>query len=471
LSYPTISLSDGLSISLGDGRVRTRGFRAAVLGESGCGKSYLLGKMAEQLMQQGMQVVVLDVHSEHHGLVEHFRDSSALVGGENGDVPLSGEAAGVYSEMLLSGMSLFFDLRDLLLAEGEREYASTMQEVLSQLYASVSRSPRPLFLFVEEAHLLAPQMLTKHTQRVARVLSGIVTGGRKFGVNSVIASQRPALLSKTVLSQCWLRFFGRMTEKIDRDAVRDYFRPGNPDVLKDPLMPPGVFYLWGWVEDVVRVEVSPDRVTKHGGETVLLQPIERSGEAMQSISEFREKVLRAISEAGERVDELARLREEVESLKAALRRKEEEIRELSLKADIAEAIRSGLSQQAVSENVSRLVSMYEQRIRSLQAELDEERRLRREREERLRAYEELRSALAKALGVEVPVTTSPKQEPYLTQMERRILETVRKYLVLPEYRVAELCGTTLKSSSYREARNRLVKLGLIKKTKRGLEPA
>jgi len=458
-----IEIGDGVSIDLSDERVRQRGLRVAIIGESGSGKSHLLGLICEQLISKGAQVVLVDPHSEHVGLAEAFRDSVAVVGGDAGDVPLAAEAAPVYAEMLGSGMSLVLDVMDAVL-EGEAALASLIQPVLSSLYRSLSRSPRPVLLALEEAHLLAPQQVTRDTSRLVRTVGNIVTGGRKFGIHTAIATQRPALLNKTVLSQLWLRFFGRLTDRIDREAVRDYFKPGDPEVLKDPMLPPGTFYVWGLGPEVVRVRVRSERLAPHRGETVALEPIRRSEEAERSIQAFRERIEEMLRRREEERSELESLRRRIRELEDALEERERTIAELSLKADIAEAIRSGLAEQGAAEGMRRLVEMYEGRIRELESELELERAARRELESKLATYEKLREALSQIAKENPP-------QPYLTPMERRVLETLRKYRVLPEYKVASLSGTTLRSSAYREARNRLIRLGLIRKTRHGLEIA
>ncbi len=68
-------------------------------------------------------------------------------------------------------------------------------------FYSQSEFRRPIVLVYEEAHNYIPQDNSRHSfARVA--IERIAKEGRKYGVSSIIVSQRPSEISHTVLSQC-----------------------------------------------------------------------------------------------------------------------------------------------------------------------------------------------------------------------------------------------------------------------------
>jgi ABC-type dipeptide/oligopeptide/nickel transport system ATPase component len=82
-------LSSCIVLDTDDVRVKNQGLRIAVIGESGSGKSWTIAVLAEQAIQQGLQVVFIDPHGEYWTFAEKF--DVAIVGGEKGDLMLAEE--------------------------------------------------------------------------------------------------------------------------------------------------------------------------------------------------------------------------------------------------------------------------------------------------------------------------------------------------------------------------------------------
>lgn len=86
----------------------------------------------------------------------------------------------------------------------------------------------PIALFCDEAHLYIPQDAKKEEERKGlHNFERIAKEGRKYGVSLVIISQRPADVSKTVLSQCGNFIAMRLTNADDQSVIRRLF----PDSL------------------------------------------------------------------------------------------------------------------------------------------------------------------------------------------------------------------------------------------------
>jgi hypothetical protein len=74
------------------------------------------------------------------------------------------------------------------------------------LWARANRKSRRILIVLEEAHTIIPETagagFDYDTQHVVNKIGQIALQGRKYGVGLFIVSQRTALVSKTILSQC-----------------------------------------------------------------------------------------------------------------------------------------------------------------------------------------------------------------------------------------------------------------------------
>lgn len=88
----------------------------------------------------------------------------------------------------------------------------------------------PIAIFCDEAHLYLPVNATDNMdERGLKNFERIAKEGRKYGVSLVVISQRPADVSKTILSQCGNFIAMRLTNPEDQNVIRRLF----PDNLGD----------------------------------------------------------------------------------------------------------------------------------------------------------------------------------------------------------------------------------------------
>lgn len=88
----------------------------------------------------------------------------------------------------------------------------------------------PIALFCDEAHLFLPVSTSDNMEeRGLKNFERIAKEGRKYGVSLVVISQRPADVSKTILSQCGNFIAMRLTNSEDQNVIRRLF----PDNLGD----------------------------------------------------------------------------------------------------------------------------------------------------------------------------------------------------------------------------------------------
>lgn len=335
--YPQFKLSENFVIDTADERVQKQGLRIALIGESGSGKSWTMALIAEQAIAQGLQVMIIDPHGEYWTFAEKF-PGVVVIGGDNADLPLAEDAIDVYAEAYRQGKILDFNLKEIF--TDEEVYGRLVERILRQLWKVQVNEARPAIWIMEEAHMECPQEKSADVMRRVGLVKGIATGGRKFGVLLILGTQRPAELHKTPLSQCWLRVFGKLTEKLDRDAVKDYMRPLNPDALKSLVT--GEFYVYGWAAEPFKTTITSERLTRHGAETPLIAPIERVEIAERaSIDELRKMVEDKLKQKTEQ-------RSEIAVLKGKLTTAEKTIDQLREKANIADVLRDAAAGMAAS---------------------------------------------------------------------------------------------------------------------------
>jgi DNA helicase HerA-like ATPase len=93
-------------------------------------------------------------------------------------------------------------------------------------FARWSEGKIPILLVCEEAHLYAPENAGAGFEPTKRALSRIAKEGRKYGISLCIATQRPAELASSMLSQCNTIFAMRLSHERDQQWVRSALSDG-----------------------------------------------------------------------------------------------------------------------------------------------------------------------------------------------------------------------------------------------------
>lgn len=348
-------LSDTLTIDTDDERVQKEGLRIGTIAMSGAGKSTLIAKIKEQAKQQGAQIVIIDVHGEYFTFAEVFQDM-VIIGGENADLPLSADFADVYAEAYRMGKSLDFNFREVFIETSK--FAFMVEKILRALWRVQVNFPRPALWTIEEAHLVVPQDKSPDTQRRVDLVNGIATGGRKFGVSLIVATQRAALLNKTTLSQCWIRFFGKIVEDIDKKALKGYLtklkvkKPRKGEKAQKPEdklmeLKTGEFYVFGWFKEPRLVKIDPTRITRDGAKTILVKPIERATTESTSIAELKKMIEERMKKQEEETTAFGEAKKRILTLENELttEKKERERAETALK--VASSIKLDINSKGV----------------------------------------------------------------------------------------------------------------------------
>jgi hypothetical protein len=185
--------------------------RGCVIGQSGSGKSFLAGVIAEELCKLNMPFCVVDTEGEYSSLKTAF--DVIVVGGENKDVEVDIDYSKLFSESIANDIPVVLDFSDVV------DRKELVYKALQALYDLEDKIRKPYLVFIEEADKFAPQVLSKNSN----IIEEISVRGRKRGVGLLLTTQRPANISKNVLSQCSYGFIGKLTIDNDLSAIKILF--------------------------------------------------------------------------------------------------------------------------------------------------------------------------------------------------------------------------------------------------------
>lgn len=225
--------------------------RVAIVGTSGSGKTHTALGMAELLLEDGARVCMVDALGVCWGLRSNAAGDGpgypvVIFGGRHADVPINEAAAKPLAGMVAEGsFSAVLDLSELGSLGARRRF---MRDFLEGLYAA---NKDPLHLILDEADLWAPQ---KPIEPAAAILQArvdeVVRRGRVRGFIPWLITQRPAVLSKDVLSQADVLIAMKLTSSQDRNAIGAWIEgqadreEGKRILAALPSLPVGEGYVW-----------------------------------------------------------------------------------------------------------------------------------------------------------------------------------------------------------------------------------
>lgn len=327
-----LQVSNNFSINLTD--YSKTGFRAGIWASSGRGKSYAMGVMAEEFLEAGFPVVIIDPEGEFWTLREKYR--TLIIGGPHGDIPHTNSRDAV-REILKAGiaqkLALIFDLSDLVNNASQQRLALP---VLEELFLLTTKEKRNVGLFIEEVQIFAPQSTPAAT---SEIMSRIAKQGRKRGILLVVASQRTQAVSKEFMSQLNFPIIGGFEEKLDYEAVKHHAGGKSFEDLYN--LPIGTFWfprLGNWYL-IRRRKVTHGGDTPAIGEEVKLSKTVKDSKLDTVIEKLAEIVAKAAKAEEEERSEINQLKRRIKELEALLATKDREIEQLqiALKAEAARA--------------------------------------------------------------------------------------------------------------------------------------
>ncbi len=249
--------------------------RGCIIGQSGSGKSFLVGVMAEELRKLRLPFCIVDTEGEFAPLKSHFK--GILIGGSRSDFRFDANISEVIEGSIKDNIPLMLDLSD------EIDKTAQVYKVLEKVYRIEEKLRIPYVIMIEEADKFVPQV----THQKINIVEEIAVRGRKRGIGLVIVTQRPSSVSKNILSQCSYGFVGKLTIDNDLKAIKQLFTDSRK-ALKDIVgLDEGEFVPFGIGPSAEKFKVRT-RITTGRGSTPLVG-IKGSGgvDAKQLISEIR----------------------------------------------------------------------------------------------------------------------------------------------------------------------------------------
>lgn len=243
--------------------------RTAIVGSSGSGKSNLIGVLSEELSRLNIPFLLIDVEGGFHTLSERYQ--VAWVGNDpRANARHDPQAYHVIARLIEeSGGRVVFDVSD----RGDApDLVAAMLRALFQFADGLPEESRVgVLVLIDEVQQFIPQ---DKSVRIQEILD-ISQRGRKRGLGLVLATQRPAIVDKTALSQCDTQLVGLLPLQNDKEAVASFFSgsPGGRALLERlPSLQQGFFYALGSIAKIPELVHVRKRITTHAGATPQVRP-------------------------------------------------------------------------------------------------------------------------------------------------------------------------------------------------------
>jgi DNA helicase HerA-like ATPase len=189
----------------------------AILGVTGSGKSYLSFRIIEALIEQKIKVLILDPSRQHFSYLAKFIPT-ALRTTQDVDSWLNSTDSFIGIHQFGTKASM---------PQITADFVETAFDIILQNTKLIpgKNEQAKLCLVIEEAHSVIPewnqvsaQADKDHVNRTAR----IILQGRKYGLGSIIITQRTANVTKTILNQCNTIFALQSFDQTGLDFLKNY---------------------------------------------------------------------------------------------------------------------------------------------------------------------------------------------------------------------------------------------------------
>ncbi len=384
--------------------------RGFVTGKSGSGKSNSASVVAEELLEAGYPLLIVDTDGEYYGLKEEYEMLHAGAD-EECDIQIGPEHAEQMASLALEeNVPIILDVSGYL---DEAEADELLRETARQLFIKEKKLKKPFLLVVEEVHEYIPE--GGGIGETGKMLIKIGKRGRKHGLGIMGISQRPADVKKDFITQANWLVWHRLTWENDTNVVGRILGAEYADAVSD-LGDGQAFVQTDWTEVDVRTVQFRRKRTFDAGATPGLDDFERP--ELKSVSETLVGDLQAISERTQREES------QIEELQSELAEREARITdledELASARDVSAAARQMADALSTNSIQTELPGSSEE-LRRLHEELVSLEREREELETEIDALETERADQEQKL-----VAVTDKLESAHTEIER--LERVNERL-------------------------------------------
>lgn len=299
----------------------------AILGIRGSGKTNTAAVYAEELLDAGQQVVILDPTDAWWGLKSSADGLRAgypvvVLGGRHADLPLNATDGRLIADFVVEQhASVICSLRGFESKGQELRFATDFLRRLYHLKGQQD-TPAPLALILDEASRLVPQRVMGEEAACVGAVQQIVRQGRSSGFGVALIDQRAATVNKDVLAQLEMMVVHRTTGPQDRKALKEWIEAHDTEGHEKEFLSSlaslaqGEAWFWspGWLDLFQRAQVRQRRTfdssrTPRAGEVVVAP--KRIAEV--DLDALRGKLAATIEKA--KADDPAELRKEIAALK------------------------------------------------------------------------------------------------------------------------------------------------------------
>ncbi|ELY48573.1 ATP-binding protein [Natronolimnohabitans innermongolicus] len=306
--------------------------RGFVTGKSGSGKSNTASVIAEELLEAGFPLLIVDTDGEYYGLKEEYEMLHAGAD-EECDIQIGPEHAEQMATLALEeNVPIILDVSGYL---DEDVADELLRETARQLFVKEKKLKKPFLLVVEEVHEYIPE--GGGVGETGNLLIKISKRGRKHGLGILGISQRPADVKKDFITQANWLVWHRLTWDNDTNVVGRIIDTEYSELVSD-LDDGQAFVQTDWNEvDVRKVQFRRKR-TFDAGATPGLDDFERP--ELKSVSDALVGDLQKISERKDREEN------RIVELENELEKKETRIETLEDELESARDISSAAKQMA-----------------------------------------------------------------------------------------------------------------------------
>ncbi|WAI00707.1 ATP-binding protein [Methanogenium organophilum] len=242
--------------------------RTCIIAQSGAGKSWTIAVLCEQLCRYHIGFCLIDTEGEYFSLKDRF--DLTWIGADDEcdyDIERVEGLKEIIRDSINTGIPVIYDVSEV-------EMTEKVSRLADILYDLATEERKPYLMIVEEADKFIPQ-----SRDSIKKIEEISRRGRKRGLGLMVATQRPAIVTKNVLSQCNNQIIGKLSIENDLKAV-DLFFGSKREVEELSSLNPGDFYIMGGLtREKTRMRFGK-RETKHRGLTPILAP--RSPDPVQN---------------------------------------------------------------------------------------------------------------------------------------------------------------------------------------------
>ena len=231
--------------------------RTCIIAQSGAGKSWSIAVLCEQLCQHQIGFCLIDTEGEYFSLKDKFDITWVGIDEECDEDIEKVNIKALMSDAVRESKAIIFDVSEVDMYERVTKLAHVLYDVATE-------ERKPYLLIVEEADKFIPQ-----SKDSIKKIEEISRRGRKRGLGMLVATQRPAIVTKNVLSQCNNQIIGKLSIENDLKAVGLFFS-SKAEVDELTTLQPGDFFVMGGLTREKTKMRFGKRLTKHRGLTPIL---------------------------------------------------------------------------------------------------------------------------------------------------------------------------------------------------------